>query len=60
MPTFKYPWVIQLQLFKKGRWTSHTAIRLDQGLVGALEDLERTKKLFPQHNARLLCLEIIE
>jgi len=60
LPTIKYPYVIEHQMFKKGRWSAQCSIQTDMGIKYAIKSLDDTRKLMPEHNWRLLVLEIIE
>lgn len=60
LPTFKYPFVIECQMFKKGRWAASTSIRKDMDISYAISQLEQMREILPEHNWRLLSLSIID
>lgn len=60
LPTMKYPFVIQMQNEKKGKWSTMTAIRCDMTYYYAMDALEKVRARSPEHNWRILSLEIID
>jgi hypothetical protein len=59
-PTPKYPYLIEIQIDKKGRWSGNISIRKDMSIEYALKTLEESKSRSPQHNFRLIHRVIVE
>lgn len=59
LPTFSYPYVIQKQINKTGKWSSFYSIKSTEDMLYVKHSLLRTKQLFPQDNFRVLLLKII-
>lgn len=60
LPTTKYPFVLQMQIDKKGPWHSMTGIRSDMTVDYAVDMLDKARQRQPEHNWCLLLLKIID